>query len=63
MLKVAQAAFVCDLFLRLVRHPRVLGLLQMTLYLLDKQTASCNSLHDWLMSLAINLVVLSDMWG
>ena len=29
---------------------------------LDKQTAGCNSSHDWLMSLAMALVALFDMW-
>ena len=29
---------------------------------LDKQTASCNLLHDWLMSLAMDLAALCDMW-
>ena len=30
--------------------------------LLDKQTAGCNSPHDWLMSFAMDLVALFDMW-
>ena len=28
---------------------------------LDKQTASCNSPHDWLMSLAMDLAALCDI--
>ena len=30
--------------------------------LLVLQTAGCNSPHDWLMSLAMDLTVLCDMW-
>ena len=33
----------------------------MVAYPLDKQTADCNSLHDWLMSLAMNLAALCDV--
>ena len=29
---------------------------------LDKQTAGNNSLHDWSMSLAMDLAALCDMW-
>ena len=29
---------------------------------LDKQTAGCNSSHDWLMSLAMDLTALCGMW-
>ena len=29
---------------------------------LDKQTTSCNSPRDWLMSLAMGLAALYDMW-
>ena len=35
---------------------------KMAPYSFDKQTASCNSPHDLLMSLAIDLFVLCDMW-
>ena len=28
-----------------------------------KQTAGCESPHDWLMSLAMDLAALCDMWG
>ena len=34
----------------------------MAAYPLDKQTAGFNSLHDWLMSLAIDVAALCDMW-
>ena len=30
---------------------------------LDKETAGCNSTHDWLMSLAMDLAALCDMRG
>ena len=33
----------------------------MVAYPLGKQTADCNSLHDWLMSLAMNLTALCDV--
>ena len=35
---------------------------QMAAYLLGKQTAGCNSPHDWLMSLAMDLTALCDTW-
>ena len=38
------------------------GHLQMAAYPLGKQTAGCNSPHDWLMSLAMDLTALCDMW-
>ena len=31
-------------------------------YPLDKQTASCNAPHDWLMSLAMDLAALCDRY-
>ena len=37
------------------------GHLQMATYPLDKQTAICNSPHDWLMNLAMDLAALCDM--
>ena len=30
---------------------------------LDKYIVSCNLLHDWLMSLAMDLAALCDMWS
>ena len=41
---------------------KYLGGLLIVLYPLDKQSASCNSPHDWLMSLAMDLAALCDMW-
>ena len=32
----------------------------MAAYPLDKQTVSCNSPHDWVMSLAMDLAALCD---
>ena len=62
MLKVVQAAFVVACFLGLSDFHECLDRLQMTSYLLGKQTVSCNSPHDWLMSLAVDLAALYDMW-
>ena len=59
MLKVALAAFgvAC-----LSDVHECTGRLQMAVYPFDKQTAGCNSSHDWLMSLAMDLTALCDMW-
>ena len=54
--------FCCGLFLRLVRRPRVYGSPSNGFTSLGKQTAGCNSPHDWLMSLAMDLTALCDMW-
>ena len=55
--------FCCSLFLRLVWHPRVYGSPSNGCNPLGKQTAGCNSPHDcWLMSLAMDLIPLCDMW-
>ena len=54
--------FCCGLFLRLVRCPRVFGRSSMAPSPLDKQTAGCNSPHDWLMRLAMDLAALCDIW-
>ena len=62
MLKVALAAFAVACSWDLSDIHEYLGCLQMALYLLDKQTADSNSLHDWLMSLAMDLAVLCDIW-
>ena len=35
----------------------------MAAYPLGKQTAGCNSPHYWLMSLAMDLAALYDMWS
>ena len=39
-----------------------LGGLQMVSSSLDKQIADCDSPHDWLMSLAMDLAALCDTW-
>ena len=58
MLKVAWAAFglvseACQ---------TSMSTWMLTLHPFDKETASCNSLHDWLKSLAMDLAALCDMW-
>ena len=40
----------------------IIQFIQMTAYPLDKQRAGCNLSHDWLMSLAMDLTALCDMW-
>ena len=62
MLKVALAAFAVACFWGLSDAHECSGRLQMAPYHLDKQTAGCNSSHDWLMSLAMDLATLCDMW-
>ena len=64
MLKVAQAAFAvaCNCFSGLSDIHKCSGGLQMAPYPIDRQTAGCNSPHDWLMSVAVDLVALCDMW-
>ena len=55
--------FCCGLFLRIVRYPRVYGSPSNGCMSLGKQTAGCNSPHDWLMSLAMDLTVLCVCGG
>ena len=62
MLKIAQAALAVAYFRGLSDVHECQGGLQMAPSPLDKQTASCNSQHDWLMSLAMDLAALCDMW-
>ena len=62
MLKVAQAAFAVACFRSLLDVYECMGCLQMAAYPLAKQTAGCNSPHDWLMSLAMDLTALCDTW-
>ena len=62
MLKVARAAFAGACFSGLSDVHECTGRLQMAAYPLSKQTAGCNSPHDWLMSLAMDLTALCDMW-
>ena len=61
MLKVAQAAFAMACFLGLSDIHKCQGGFQKAPSPLDKQTASCNSPHDWLMSLTMDLAALCDM--
>ena len=62
MLKVVQATFDVACFWGLSDMHECLGRLQMALHPFDKQTASCNSPHDKLMSLAMDLAALWYMW-
>ena len=62
MLKVAHAAFAVACFSGLSDVHKCMGRLKMSAYTLDKQTAGCNSPHDWWMSLAVALTALCDMW-
>ena len=62
MLKVALGYFCYGLLLRLVICPRVLGSPSNGPYPLGKQIASCNSPHDWVMSLVMDLAALCDIW-
>ena len=62
MLKVTRAAFAVACFRGLSDVHECSGDLQMATYPLDKQTAGCNSPHDWLVSLAMDLAALCDMW-
>ena len=62
MLKVTRAAFAVTCFWGLSDIHQYLGHLEMAAYPLGKQTTSCNSLHDWLMSLGIDVAALCDMW-
>ena len=48
MLKVARAAFAVACFRGFSDVHECTGRLQMAAYPLDKQTAGCNSPHDWL---------------
>ena len=58
MVKVVQAAFAVACFWGFSDTHECSGHLQIPPYPLDKQTASCISPHDWLMSLAMDLAVL-----
>ena len=55
MLKDSRAAFAGAGFCGLSDIHECTGRLQMAAYPLGKQTAGCNSPHDWLMSLAMDL--------
>ena len=62
MLKVIQGSFAVARFLGLSDIHECSGGLQIATYPLDKQIAGCNSPHNWLMSLAMDLAALCDMW-
>ena len=61
-MKVALAAFAVACLRGLSDIHECMGHLQMAAYPLGKQTADCNSPHDWLISLAMDLTALCDMW-
>ena len=61
MLKVTQVAFAVACFSGLSDVHECLGGLQMATYPLDKLTAGCNSSHNWLVCLAMDLAALCDM--
>ena len=58
MLKVAQVEIALACFWGFMFILECLGCLQMAPYLLDKQTDGCDSSHNWLMSLVIDLASL-----
>ena len=55
MVKVSQAAFAVSCLWGLLDVHECSGRLQMAPYSLDKQTAGCNSPHDWVMNLVTDL--------
>ena len=61
VLKISQAVFAVACFWGLSDLHECSGVLQMAPSPLDKQTADCDSPHNWLMSLAMDLAVLCDM--
>ena len=63
MLKITRAAFAVACFSGLSDVHECLVGLQMATYPLDKQTAGCNSPHNMLVCLAMDLAALCDMWG
>ena len=62
LLKVEQSAFIQAFFSSLSGVHECSGNLYMAPSSFGKQTASCESPHDWLMSLAMDLTALCDMW-
>ena len=60
LLKVEQSAFIQAFFMAST-SARV-AFKWPHLPLAGKQTAGCESPHDWLMSLAMDLAALCDMW-
>ena len=63
LLKVEQTAFTQASLSSLSDIHECLGGLQMAPSSLDKQTVGCNSPHNWLMILAMDLAALCDMWS
>ena len=61
VLKVAHAAFAVACFWGLRDIHEGTNVLQIAPSPLDKQTAGCDSPHDWLMSLAMHLAALCDI--
>ena len=62
MLKVTRAAFAVACFWSLSDVHECSGHLQMATFPLDKYTADCISPHNRLVSLAMDLAALCDMW-
>ena len=62
LLKVEQSAFTQASFSSLSGIHKCSGGLYMAPSSLDKQTADCESLHNWMMSLTMDLAALCDMW-
>ena len=63
VLKVIQAAFAVAYFCSLLDVQECLDGLYMAISLLDKQTASYNSPHYWLMGWVMHLATVCDMWN
>ena len=61
VLKVARAALAVACLLGFSDVHECSGIPQMAPSPLDKQTAGCDSPHDWLMSLAMDLGTLCDI--
>ena len=62
LLKVKRSAFTQASFSSLSDIHECSGGLQLALSSLDKQTAECDSPHNWLMSVAMDLAALCNMW-
>ena len=62
MVNVTLAIFAVAYFWSLSDIHEPLGQLQKAPYPLDKQTPGCQTPHDWLMRLAVDLAALCDMW-
>ena len=63
LLMVEQSAFTQASFSSLSDLHECSSGLQMIPSFLSKQTADCDSPHNWLMSLDMDLAALCDMWG